>query len=269
MKVATVSSDRFDELQTEMIKILGLDGGEVKEEKLKGMLCKYFGDERAALIYGEIQADVAFFRDTDPASGDYSDEQILSVRRGMSAIAAHRIFGEILVDCPKCIYGLEVIAKYVQKDTNVEIHPCAKISVPFAIDHGHGTVVGATSTIGKNVFIYHGVTLGASGLVNKAGRRHPNVGDCVFFGNGSQVLGPSVLKDNIQIASGALIRDSLIHSNVRVSMKVRIAGVEVPENARIFADHPENRKLFWAQLDGQTAPSWIELPRFNAEDNLI
>lgn len=262
-----ISPDKFDDLQHELVEILGLDGGEVDIENFYKILSSFFGKNRAQIIFEKVQSDVAFFRESDPASSKYTDHQILSIRRGMTAIAAHRVFEEAITDCPDCIYGLELIAKYVQKDTNVEIHPCAKIGFPFAIDHGHGTVVGATSNIGKNVFIYHGVTLGASGTVNAKGRRHPNVGDHVFFGNGSQVLGPSILENNIRIASGALIRDSLIHSGVTISMKVRVAGVEIPANTRVFAEDPENRQRYWAVLEGKKNPEWISFTRFDASQS--
>jgi serine acetyltransferase len=263
-----ISPIKFKALQEELVIILGLDGSEVEIDRFYLILTDFFGAERTKQIFDKIVEDVAYFRDSDPASRHYTDHQILSIRRGMSAIAAHRVFEELITDCPDCIYGLELIAKYVQKDTNIEIHPCAKVKHPFAIDHGHGTVVGATCSIGHHVFIYHGVTLGASGLVNKAGRRHPKVGNFVFFGNGSQVLGPSILENEIRIASGALIRDSWLHSGVTVSMRVRIAGVEIPENTKVFAEDPENRQRYWVQLNEESKPQWVTFPRFNAKDKL-
>ena len=43
---------------------------------------------------------------------------------------------------------------------NIEIHPAAQIGKRLFIDHGTGVVIGATSIIGDDVTIYHGVTLG-------------------------------------------------------------------------------------------------------------
>jgi serine O-acetyltransferase len=245
---------------------LALDGGEVSLSEFEDFLVRYFGDDTAGQIRADISRDIAFFRDKDPASTNYDEQQVLSVRRGMAAIAAHRVFQAVLNRQPELLYHMEVIAKYVQKDTNVEIHPGARIAAPFAVDHGHGTVIGATSNVGHDVYIYHGVTLGATGRVSRGGRRHPNVGNNVFFGNGSQVLGPSVLEDDISIASGAIVQDSYLHSGVHVFLNVRVATVEVPPNSRVYASSRENPRRYWASTAGNQQPEWIEFERADVSE---
>ena len=69
----------------------------------------------------------------------------------------------------------------------------------FFIDHGMGVVIGETSEVGDNVFIYHGVTLG--GLSTKKGKRHPTIGNNVVIGAGAQVLGPVRVGNNTKIGS--------------------------------------------------------------------
>jgi serine O-acetyltransferase len=264
LKHALVRDD-FQGFSRDLIATLGLDGGEVVEKRLLDFLCSYFGEEDARDLRETISQDLVFFREHDPASTDYSEEQILSVRRGMAAIAAHRLFQKVLECCPGLLYKTEVVAKYVQKDTNVEIHPSATIGVPFAIDHGHGTVIGATSIVGKRVFIYHGVTLGATGKRSRADRRHPIIGDDVFFGNGSQVLGPSIIEQNVHIGSNAVIADCCVHEGVRISLSVRIARVVVPGRARILGASPERPQQYWVQLEAEDQPRWVELERFRPE----
>ncbi|HOE65820.1 MAG TPA: hypothetical protein PLO62_04785 [Candidatus Hydrogenedentes bacterium] len=247
----------------DFVDVLGLDGGEVDTERIDALLLRSFGEVRGTELRAMIAADLAFFRSQDPASTDYSDRQILSVRRGMAAIVAHRFFSEILLLHPELLYDVEWMAKYVQKDTNVEIHPQASVGVPFAIDHGHGTVIGATARIGGSVFLYHGVTLGATGKRSRAGRRHPVVRDNVFFGNGSQLLGPSIVESGVTIASAAIVADAHVLANAKIFLSVRVSGVVVPEGARIFAAAPENPSRFWAQLKGSSAASWVEFERFD------
>jgi len=254
-----------EELEQELIQALAIDGGEVSEARLSGFLRKYLGEDRGAHVRAMISEDLDFFRSLDPASTTYSQTQILSVRRGMAAVAAHRIFAEILSQAKDVLYTLEVIAKYVQKDTNVEIHPAAKIGVPFAIDHGHSTVIGATTTIGRNVFIYHGVTLGASKRKSPSGRRHPRVGDDVFFGNGSQVLGPSIIESNVKLACSVHIRDCYVCKGARIAMDVRLAGVIVPEGVRVLGHNQEQLQRYLVQ-QGQDAPRWQNLQPFIVED---
>ena len=87
--------------------------------------------------------------------------------------------------------------------TGVEIHPAAKIGSRFFIDHGMGVVIGETSEVGDNVFIYHGVTLG--GLSAKNGKRHPTIGSNVVIGAGAQVLGPTRVGSYTKIGSGSVV----------------------------------------------------------------
>jgi serine O-acetyltransferase len=71
--------------------------------------------------------------------------------------------------------------------------------------HTSGTVVGA-SRIGANVVIYHNVTLGAKtpDLVFD-GRLRPTVGDDVFLGSGSKVLGGIHIGDGAVVAANAVV----------------------------------------------------------------
>jgi serine O-acetyltransferase len=87
--------------------------------------------------------------------------------------------------------------------TGIEIHPAAVIGKRFFIDHGMGVVIGETSEVGDNVFIYHGVTLG--GLSTKSGKRHPTIGDNVVIGAGAQVLGPTRVGSYTKIGSGSVV----------------------------------------------------------------
>lgn len=66
-----------------------------------------------------------------------------------------------------------------------------------------GVVIGETSEVGDNVFIYHGVTLG--GLATKKAKRHPTIADNVTIGAGAQVLGPIHVGRNTKIGSGSVV----------------------------------------------------------------
>lgn len=249
--------------ERDFVEALALDGGEVFADVLERFLRIYFGADTASRLMADIEADMDFFRGEDPASASYTASQILSIRRGMVAIAAHRLFNFILKLFPELLYEIEVIAKYVQKDTNVEIHPSAEIGVPFGMDHGHGTVIGATSIIGKRVFIYHGVTLGATGKRSRTQRRHPSVGNDVFFGNGSQVLGPAILGNGVRMASGVIVKECRIEDGVRISPNVHMSTVNVPPRTHIFAANPEDHYRYWVQLDGEKEPRWVRFERFD------
>ena len=59
-----------------------------------------------------------------------------------------------------------IISEYAHSKTSIDIHPACIIDESFAIDHGVGVVIGETCKIGKNVRLYHNVTLGAKSLNN-------------------------------------------------------------------------------------------------------
>lgn len=229
----------------------------------ENFLERFFPNSQEA-IQKKVQLDLAFFKENDPASQNYSWEQILSIRRGMIALWAHRVFEFVLEQDTSKIFEIEVLAKKIQTLTNVEIHPKAKLGEKFAIDHGHGTVIGETVKTGSNIFIYHGVTLGATGRRSKSDRRHPLLGNYIFLGNGAQILGPSILKDNILVSSEAMILDSFIESNVQISPGVQLSKVIVPEGMKIFGFIPEIRKYVVQEKDNSIIKK-ISLERFLPE----
>ncbi|MCE2927197.1 MAG: serine O-acetyltransferase [Rickettsiales bacterium] len=91
--------------------------------------------------------------------------------------------------------------------TGIEIHPGATIGNRFFIDHGMGVVIGETATIGDDVTIYHGVTLGgvAPGDSAKGAQRHPQIGHKVIIGSGAQLLGPILVGDHARVGSNAVV----------------------------------------------------------------
>ena len=88
-----------------------------------------------------------------------------------------------------------MITELAHSATGVDIHPAAKIGEYFAIDHGTGIVIGATSIIGNHVMVYQGVTLGAKNFsydhdglpVDKP--RHPILEDNVTVYSNTSILG--------------------------------------------------------------------------------
>ena len=246
----------------ELLKLLAVHNGRICEERWHHFLKNYFTKAKAQKLRSIALADLDWFKQHDPASKAYDHAQILSVRRGMVAIFAHRIFQSILAEdnSAAALFEIELIAKAIQACTNVEIHPNAQIGGQFAIDHGHGTVIGQTTIIGKRNFIYHGVTLGATGRQAADGRRHPKLGNDIFLGNGAQILGPSIIGDDVQIASEAMILDAILGDKVKISPSVLVVRVEVPAGYQIFAFDVQNQ-AFIGRKAGETKTTTFVLPK--------
>lgn len=146
--------------------------------------------------------DVQAAYEGDPASKSL-DEIVLSYPC-IEAIATYRI--------AHLLYNLEVpiipriMTERAHSQTGIDIHPGATIGAHFFIDHGTGVVIGETTTIGRNVILYQGVTLGALSPFDKQGRirrgekRHPDIQDDVIVYSNATILGGKTV-----IGKGAII----------------------------------------------------------------
>lgn len=70
--------------------------------------------------------------------------------------------------------------------SGAELHPAATIGPGFALVHSVGIVVGHEVRAGRELVLFHGVTLGNGG--QRPGQ--PHLGDRVRIGAGAKVLGP-------------------------------------------------------------------------------
>ena len=150
------------------------------------------------MLLEDIQA--AF--EGDPAA-KYLDEIVLSYPC-IEAIATYRI-AHLLYELDVPIIP-RIISERAHSRTGIDIHPGAKIGSRFFIDHGTGVVIGETTTIGNNVKLYQGVTLGALSPFDKEGnprkgeKRHPDIEDDVIIYANATILGGATV-----IGRGAVI----------------------------------------------------------------
>lgn len=123
----------------------------------------------------------------DPAA--YSREEVIITYPGFYAVCIHRLAHAIHELGVPLIPRL--MGEYAHEKTGIDIHPGAKIAESFFIDHGTGVVIGETATIGKNVKIYQGVTLGALSVKKKLQslKRHPTIEDDVVIYANATILG--------------------------------------------------------------------------------
>ena len=151
------------------------------------------------MMLRQINEDIAVALEKDPAARNALE--VLFLYPGVHALIAYRVTHLLWGMGLKFIArGLSQLARLI---TGIEVHPGAIIGKRLFIDHGMGVVIGETSEIGNNVFIYQGVTLG--GLATKTGKRHPTVFDNVVIGAGAKILGPIKIGCNTKIGSGSVV----------------------------------------------------------------
>ena len=161
-------------------------------------------------IRATLSEDVAAAFESDPAATS-TDETIFSYP-GLWATAiqrmAHALYDLDLPLLPR------VMTEYAHGRTGIDIHPGASLGPRFFIDHGTGVVIGETCTIGANVKVYQGVTLGALapayGQMLRGTVRHPTIEDDVTIYAGTTILGgETVIGQGCTIGGNVFLTESV------------------------------------------------------------
>jgi serine O-acetyltransferase len=162
----------------------------------------------------------------DPAASGL--EEIMLSYPGLEAITVQRLAHELYK--LKVPYLPRIMTELAHSRTGIDIHPGAAIGESFFIDHGTGVVIGETATIGKNVTLYHGVTLGAfnptsrrdaggelvRGITNK---RHPDIEDHVTIYAGATIIGGDTRIGHHSIIGGNVWLTHSVAPYSRVAMR--------------------------------------------------
>jgi serine O-acetyltransferase len=174
-------------------------------------------------LYQELIKDANTILQFDPAA--VSVEEVLVAYPGFYATAIYRLSHQLhklgVTILPR------IFTEYAHSKTGIDIHPCAEIGSSFFIDHGTGIVIGETSTIGNNVKIYQGVTLGALNVSkDKAStKRHPTIEDNVIIYSGATILGGSTIIGHDSVIGGnvwltySVLPNSIVYHKSEVAVK--------------------------------------------------
>jgi serine O-acetyltransferase len=168
------------------------------------------------MILRQIKEDIAVALEKDPAARNALEVFVLYP--GVHALVSYRVTHWLWEIGFKFIArALSQLSRWV---TGIEIHPAAIIGKRFFIDHGMGVVIGETSEVGDNVFIYQGVTLG--GLATKKGKRHPTISNDVVIGAGAKILGPIHIGCNTKIGSGSVVLQNVPEYSTVIGVPGRV-----------------------------------------------
>ena len=181
-------------------------------------------------LYQELIKDANTILQFDPAA--VSVEEVLVAYPGFYATAIYRLSHQLhklgVTILPR------IFTEYAHSKTGIDIHPCAEIGTSFFIDHGTGIVIGETSTIGNNVKIYQGVTLGALNVSkDKAStKRHPTIEDNVIIYSGATILGGNTIIGHDSVIGGnvwltySVLPNSIVYHKSEVAVKDKFPEIE-------------------------------------------
>ena len=104
----------------------------------------------------------------------------------------------------------------------IEIASSCQIGPGLFLPHTQGTVLGPWS-IGSNVTIFQGVTLGACSLdFNPKPSTRPTIGDGVIIGAGAKVLGGIVLGANCRVGANSVVLSDIPPGCLAVGAPARV-----------------------------------------------
>jgi serine O-acetyltransferase len=190
-----------------------------------------------ARVASEVRRDIAAARERDPAARDVSPVEILATWPGIHALLFHRLASALHeAGVPLLPRTLALVSRAA---TGIEIHPAARIGRGLFIDHGSGVVIGETATIGDDVTLYQGVTLGGTGF--QTGKRHPTIEDNVTIGSGAKLLGPITVGHGAKIGANTVVI------------------TDVPANSTVVGNPGHPVKVEGRRPEGPDA-DWIHLP---------
>lgn len=95
------------------------------------------------------------------------------------------------------------VYRRIQIRYNVDIPAQTRIGAGFKIEHIGGIVINPSVVIGKNCNIYNGVTLGKEKRGSRVG--NPVIGDEVWIGANSVIVGAVHIGNDVMIAPGAFV----------------------------------------------------------------
>jgi serine O-acetyltransferase len=185
----------------------------------------------------ELRCDVKAARERDPAARGVGPAEILATWPGIHALLSHRVAHALHESgMPMVPRSLSMATRAL---TGIEIHPAADIGRGLFIDHGSGVVIGETASIGNDVTLYQGVTLGGTGFAT--GKRHPTVQDNVTIGSGAKLLGPITIGHGAKIGANSVV------------------VTDVPPNTTVVGNPGHPVRVDGRRPEGPDA-DWIHLP---------
>ena len=167
-------------------------------------------------LFARIREDICSIQERDPAAR--SKLEIFLCYPGLWAVWFHFVSHALWnVKLPLLARIVSQVARFY---TGVDIHPGALLGRRLFIDHATGVVIGETASVGSDVTIYQGVTLGGTGKGH--GKRHPTVCDGVFIGNNANVLGNITIGENSRVGAGSVVLSDVPPNSTVVGVPAHI-----------------------------------------------
>ena len=196
-----------------------------------------------------LRRDLQVVKDRDPAAR--TSLEVALTYAGVHAVWGHRLNHRLWTRGHRLM--ARIGSASVRLLTGVEIHPAAQIGPGLFIDHAAGVVIGETAVVGRDVTLYHGVTLGGTTLSH--GKRHPTIGDRVMIGAGAKLLGPITVGDDSRVGANAVVVRSVPSDAVVVGVPGQVIARSRPRAER---DPDEREDTLMPDLVGSSLQALLQ-----------
>ena len=171
------------------------------EEALRDTMARRLSEPK---IRRAVVSDLLKVLVVDPAADGLLQPMLFF--KGFHALVVHRVAHSLWLDGGAASQGAALLLQSRCAELfGVDIHPAATIGNGVMLDHATGVVIGSTAIVGSDVYMLHGVTLGATDKPTGGKKRHPTVGSRVVLGAGSTVLGDIVVGDECTVGASAIV----------------------------------------------------------------
>lgn len=116
------------------------------------------------------------------------------------------------------------LRKKMQAHYGLEIPGKATIGEGFYIGHAYGITVNPDAVIGRNCNIHKGVTIGQENRGKRKGA--PVLGDCVWLGINSTVVGAVTIGDDVLIAPNSYVNCDVPSHSIVIGNPCRIIPLD-------------------------------------------
>jgi serine O-acetyltransferase len=157
-------------------------------------------------------------------------------------------------------WAMKLIAALVQLATeiltHVQIPSSAVVGPGLYVPHTGCIVVSSAAQIGSNCTLGHGVTIGHAGGGGRSADRCPVIGDRVYLGPGSAIIGPIQVGNDALIGVGAVVTRSVPPRAVIAGNPGRVLSLRGSFDLISYPgmDHDEQRRASLSQLRRSVDP---------------
>lgn len=111
------------------------------------------------------------------------------------------------------------LRKRISNRTGLEIET-KNIGPGLFLNHPFCITINPNCKIGRNVNLHKGVTIGAENRGDRAG--YPTLGDCVWIGINSTVVGKVTIGDNVMIAPNTFVNFDVPSNSIVIGNPAKI-----------------------------------------------